>query len=429
MQKYLTLLLLSFIISYSVQAQTSQLISCGPGYNKQSYVRLSDGIEKRVNNDVWDLAFTAFGFQDAGVFINESSGSSMGQNLPQTELYYANTSNFNAEINLSEITGTKYLNTELSWNYGAFNETRDTLRPFDYGWGSYNPMSQSVVGAKVYVLRLRNGEFKKIKIESLIGTTYTFRYANLDGSNEVVKTLNKVVDNKGQKLMFFSFATNAAVDILPAGGFDLMYGRYIALATEPNGTIQQLYNVTGILTGPGVQTAEADGVDPGSVTYAAYVNDFSSQTDIIGFDWKTLVGTSWSLDDNKVFFVKAVDNKVWKLHIFDFEGSPTGNAAFEKTDLGIFSSSEDVQNIEAGIFPNPVQDQLYVGLDARELTGNNVMIQVTDVNGQLIMIQPIDRFSGFKMYDINTSMWTKGIYLVRLTSGGLNILTKKVVKI
>ncbi len=428
MQKYFTLLLLT-ITSSILFAQTPQLISCGAGYNKQSYVRLSDGTEKQVNNDAWDLAFTAFGFQDAGIFINESSGSTMGQNLPQTELYYANTSNFGVEINLSEITATKYINSEVSWNYGAFNETRDTLSPFDYGWGSYNPMAQSVVGDKVYVLKLRNGEFKKIKIESLIGTTYTFKYANLDGSNEVVKTLNKVVDNKGQKLIFFSFTTNETVDVLPAGGYDFMYGRYISIATDPNGTIQQLYNVTGVLTGPGVQVAEADGVDPATVTYAAYVNDFSGRTDIIGFDWKTLVGTSWSLDDDKVFFVKTADSKVWKLHFFDFEGSPTGNAVFEKTDLGIFSSSNDVQNIEAGIFPNPVQDQLFIGLDAKELTGNNLVLQVTDVNGQVIMNQSLDRFSGFKMYDVNTSMWTKGMYLVRLTSGGLNVVTKKVVKL
>lgn len=428
MYKNITLLLLLLITSLGY-SQTSQLISCGPGYNKQSFIRLSDGTEKQVNNGAWDLAFTAFGFQDAGIFINESSGSSMGQNLPQTELYYANTSNFGAVINLSEITGTKYLNSELSWNYGAFNETRDTLSPFDYGWGSYNPMSQSVIGGKVYVLKLRNGDYKKIKIESLVGTTYTFRYANLDGSNELVKTLNKVVDNKGQKLIFFSFASNATVDVLPAGGYDFMYGRYISIATDPNGTIQQLYNVTGVLTGPGVQVAEADGVDPETVTYAAYINDFSNQTDVIGFDWKTLVGTSWSLDEDKVFFVKTVDNKVWKLHFFDFEGSPTGNAAFEKTDLGIFSSSEDFQSFEAGIFPNPVQDQLFIGLETKELKEKNLMLHVTDVNGQVILNQALDSSTGFKMYDVNTSMWTKGLYLVRVTSGGLNVVTKKVIKL
>ncbi|HMR86874.1 MAG TPA: HmuY family protein [Saprospiraceae bacterium] len=428
MQKYFTLILLTVSSSF-LFAQTPQLISCGAGYNKQSYVRLSDDTEKQVNNDAWDLAFTAFGFQDAGIFINESAGSTMGQNLPQTELHYANTSDFGAEINLTAITDTNYLNSELSWNYGAFNETRITTSPFDYGWGSYNPMTQSVVGNKVFVLKLRNGIYKKIKIESLVGTIYTIRYSNLDGSSEIVKTLNKVVDNKGQKLIFFSFTTNETVDVLPAGGYDFMYGRYISIATDPNGTIQQLYNVTGVLTGPGIQVAEADGVDPATVTYAAYINDFSSKMDVIGFDWKTLVGTSWALDEDKVFFVKTIDNKVWKLHFFDFEGSPTGNAVFEKTDLGIFSSSDDVQNIEAGIFPNPVQDQLFIGLDAKELTGDNLMLQVTDINGQLILNQKLDKFSGFKMYDVNTSVWTKGMYLVRLTSDGLNVVSKKVVKI
>jgi len=96
----IALLIFSSFLSYS---QNFQEISTGPGYNKQSFVRLSDGTEKQVSNDSWDIAFTAYGFQDAGIFINESSGSSMGQNLPQTELYYANTDNFEAPIDIEAI--------------------------------------------------------------------------------------------------------------------------------------------------------------------------------------------------------------------------------------------------------------------------------------------------------------------------------------
>ena len=53
------------------QSQDYQVISCGAGYNKQSYIKLFEGSQKQVANDAWDLAFTAFGYQDAGIFINE----------------------------------------------------------------------------------------------------------------------------------------------------------------------------------------------------------------------------------------------------------------------------------------------------------------------------------------------------------------------
>lgn len=428
MQKFFTFVLCFFTVFFS-KAQSFQEISTGAGYNKQSFIKLNDGSQKQVNNDAWDLAFTAFGFQDAGIFINESSGSSMGQNLPLTELYYALTDDFSAAIDLETIKDYKYLNSEASWNFGAFNEVRDTLNPFDFGWGDYQPASNRVIGNKVYVLKLRNGEYRKIKIESLTGTTYTFRYAKLDGSGEVTKTLNKLTDNKGQKLIFFSFTTNETVDVLPSGGFDLMYCRYISIAKDPNGTIVQQYNVTGVLTGPGILTAEADGVDPKTVTYVDYTDKLSTQSDIIGYDWKTLTGISWVLDQDKVFFVKTTDNHMWRLHFIDFEGSSTGTAVMEKTDLGLFSSSTDLVGVQTGIFPNPVDDQLILSLDITEDSGSDINIDITNVNGQMMTSRVVKNQQGLKVFEINTTDWNKGIYLVRISNGSKQMVTKKIVRI
>lgn len=428
MQKFFTFVLCFFTVFFS-KAQSFQVISTGAGYNKQSFIKLNDGSQKQVNNDAWDLAFTAFGFQDAGIFINESSGSSMGQNLPLTELYYALTDDFNATIDLEAIKDYKYLNSEASWNFGAFNEVRDTLNPFDFGWGDYQPASNRVIGNKVYVLKLRNGEYRKIKIESLTGTTYTFKYAKLDGSGEVTKTLNKLTDNKGQKLIFFSFTTNETVDVLPSGGFDLMYCRYISIAKDPNGTIVQQYNVTGVLTGPGILTAEADGVNPKTVTYVDYTDKLSTQTDIIGYDWKTLTGISWLIDQDRVFFVKTTDNHMWRLHFIDFEGSSSGTAVMEKTDLGLFSSSTDLVGVQTGIFPNPVDDQLILSLDITEDSGSDINIDITNVNGRMMTSRVVKNQQGLKVFEINTTDWNKGIYLVRISNGSKQMVTKKIVRI
>ncbi len=428
MQKFFTFVLCFFTVFFS-KAQSFQEISTGAGYNKQSFIKLNDGSQKQVNNDAWDLAFTAFGFQDAGIFINESSGSSMGQNLPLTELYYALTDDFGAAIDLEAIKDYKYLNSEASWNFGAFNEVRDTLNPFDFGWGVYQPATNRVIGNKVYVLKLRNGEYRKIKIESLTGTTYTFKYAKLDGSGEVTKTLNKLTDNKGQKLIFFSFTTNETVDVLPSGGFDLMYCRYISIAKDPNGTIVQQYNVTGVLTGPGILTAEADGVDPITVTYTDYTDKLSTQTDIIGYDWKTLTGISWVIDQDKVFFVKTTDNHMWRLHFIDFEGSSSGTAAMEKTDLGLFSSSTDLVGVQTGIFPNPVDDQLILSLDITEDSGSDINIDITNVNGQVMVNRVVKNQQGLKVFEISTTDWNKGTYFVRISNGSKQFVSKKIVRL
>lgn len=427
MQKYFILISFTFLLS-SLSAQVFQEISCGSGYNKQSYIKLSEGIQKQVNNDAWDLAFTAYGFQDAGIFINESSGSSMGQNLPQTELYDAKTTDFNASISVDAIKDNKYLNSEESWNFGAFNETRNTASPFDFGWGKYNPAGQRVEGDKVFVLRLRNGDFKKIKIESLIGTTYTFRYANLDGSNEIVKTINKMADSKGQKIIYFSFTSNETVDVLPTGGFDMMYGRYTSLAKDPNGTIEQQYNVTGILTGPGVQVAAAKGINPVTVSLQDYSDKFSTRTDVVGHDWKSLVGTSWSIANDRAYFVKTADKRVWKIVFRDFEGSATGNALFEKTDLGI-SSNYDITGTETGISPNPVNDELIISFDSKDATSKQLNIEIIDQSGKVILRDTTGSFNEFNVTTINTSNLNSGIYFVRLSNSQNQSTTKKVIKI
>ena len=410
----------------TVTSQSFQQISTGTGYNKQSYIKLIDGSQKQISNDAWDLAFTAFGFQDAGIFINESSGSTQGQNLPLTELYYAKTDDFNASVKLDSIQDQKFLNSEESWNYGALNELRNRTNPFDYGWGLYNPSNNSVKGNKVFVIKLRNGEYRKLIIESLIGTTYNLKYAKLDGTGEVTKSLNKVTDNKGQKLMYFSFSTNNTVDVLPVGGFDIMYGRYISLAQDPNGTIVQQYNVTGVLTGPGILTVKATGVNPATVSYNDYKDNMSTVTDIIGFDWKTLSGTSWVIDDKRVFFVKTADNKVWKLRFIDFEGSATGNAVFEKTELGTSSVSE-LAGVNTGIFPNPVENELVVSLEV-ETGAGQLNVNVTDITGKSMVTQYVNGQNRFNALSFDTSEWNKGIYLVRISNTAGHSLVKKVVK-
>lgn len=427
--KYLSLIILMTVSLSLTRAQSIQEISTGAGYRKQSYVNLSAGTQKQVDNTSWDIAFTVYGQQDAGVYLNESAGSSMGQPLPQAFLYDAQTNTFSDQPDPATLTDYRLLNTEKTWAYGAFNETRDPGDIFDYGWGKYNFQTNQVTGSRVYVIKLRNGQFRKIKIESLTGTTWTFRYANLDGSNEVVKTINKA-DHAGKTLAYFSLETGNMVDVEPAtGGFDLLYERYTTKLWDPGTQTWIDYDVAGILHGLNSQVAELDNVDPLTVTYAEAADSFKTDLDVIGHDWKYFSGTAWNIDDNKVFFLKNPDNRVWKLHFIDFEGSSTGTAILEKTNLGVVSSVTNPAAIGVQVltYPNPVVSELLVSLDMPAELAANARLQVVDAAGRLVTQQQALR-EGFQVQQIAAGAWTPGLYVVQLAVPGNTVTLGKVVK-
>ncbi len=407
---------LAVCLAAAISAQTNQKISTGAGYQKQSFVNLSAGTEKQVANTAWDIAFTVFGQQDAGVFANESSGSSMGNPLPLVEIYDALTDNFNDQPDPASLLDYELFNKEKTWAYGAFNERRDTNNSLDYGWGEYNPQTGQVIGNWVYVLKLRSGQYRKIKIESLIGGIYTVKYANLDGSNVVVKTINKA-DHAGKTLAYLNLETNSVVDVEPAsGGFDLLYCRYITELWDPGTMDYILYYVTGVLTGPGGKVAEADGVDPVTVAYTDYQDSLRTELDVIGHDWKYFSGTAWSLDADRVFFLKTANSRVWKLHFIGFEGSITGTAVLEKTDLGIISAVQSPAALGLGctIYPSPAQEQLSVLLDIPVALAQNAKLQVMDLQGRIVLDQSVVLKEGFQVLQLPAASWASGMYVLKL---------------
>ncbi len=419
----------AFLLSAALSAQTIQEIATGAGYQKQSFIHLSTGTEKQVNNTAWDIAFTVFGQQDAGIFVNESSGTSMGQALPATELYYALTDNFDDPIDPASLIDFQLFNTEKSWNYGAFNEVRDSTNAFDFGWGQYNFQTNQVIGNAVYIVKLRNGQYRKLKIESLIGTTYTFKYAHVDGTGLQTKTINKA-DHADKTLAYFSFETDNTVDVEPANGFDLLYNRYTTWLYDPGSMELIPYNVTGILHGLGAQVAEVDGINPGTVDYPPYQDSLRPELDVIGHDWKYFSGTSWTVDEDRLFFLKTAESRVWRLQFIDFEGSSTGKSVFIKTDLGIISAVQApaTLGLKVATYPNPVQDRLTIALDVPTTLAKNAQLEIMDVQGRLVLRQSVVLREGFQMLEVSAAHWSSGMFSLRLILPDQTVFLGKLLK-
>lgn len=398
----------------AVQAQETQSISTGQGYNQQCYVNLADGTGHQKANTSWDIAFSVAP-EDAGIFINESVGSAQGALAIQA--YFTVSDDFNAVPEPAFFEGYPLYNREVSWSYGALNEYHEPGNPNDFGWGVYDPGTQEIQGVYVYAIQLRDGSYLKLQIQSLINGVYTFRYANFDGSGEVTKTISKS-DHAGKMLAYFSFQTGTTVDIEPANGFDLIFCRYYDLLHQGGDSVQ--YLVTGILSADGVEVAEARQVNPDSVQYQDFIDSLSTIPDIIGQDWKffDLNAFAWILEENLVYFVKTRDDRVWKIQFIEFQGSGSGTAVFEKTDLGIISGVHDPLSpvTEFLIYPNPASSEVNVLYQLRNVGVSNLNFQLLDASGNLIHTYSTRAGDGLNVFTMDQDDLSSGVYFIRLTN-------------
>ena len=413
MQKLNYTLLIFLVLPLIVNGQFVE-ISYESGYSEQAYYRLSDDATTNVANTFWDIAFTNMGLQDAGVLINEATASS-GVEL---ELYQAPSNDFSATITSTDLTDRLY-NSEDSWeNGGAFNSIRVEGDPFDYGWGSYNPTGHIVEGTAVYVIKLRDGSYKKLEIQSLASGVYSFRYADLDGSNEASYTIDKAA-YPNDNLIQFSFDTGTIVNDIPATTeWDLLFTRYVTPLDDGTGNFID-YAVSGVLSGVGVEVAQANGVDPANVEFSSYEEVLTTALDEIGYDWKSFdLGTfQWSLPSDRAYFVKTANGAIWKIVFIDFEGSSTGNAVFEKTQIGLVNSNEEIYPgvTDFAVFPNPVIDHSVVTFTTSQK--ENVSLNLYNAAGQLVWQSAQQAATGFNVVQLPAFELPQGLYWLQLNIG------------
>ena len=406
MNKSFTLTLLFLSSFFFVKAQSDVEVSVGASYVNQAFYTLSDDNVNSLENESWDLAFTV-DVDGAAIHYNESAKISFGDPVPELRLYLAPTNDFSDVIDSGMLTDSLY-NGEASWEDGAFNSVKDDNDPSDFGWGIFNLDSQVVEGTRVYALKLRDDTWRKIKIESLDNGVYTMKYANLDGSNETVVTIDKA--NFGDSpLALFSFDSGAAV-ASPAN-WDLLFARYYS-ALEVGGETTQ-YLVTGVLSGPGIEIAQANNIDPISVEYEPYLDSMETRLDVIGQDWKyfDLSEFMWVIDLQRAYFLKQADDHLWKLAFIDFGGSGTGTSTFVKEDLGILNSVENPASnfIDFGVFPNPVKDELTISFSLKEQR-SDLQIRLFNSLGQVIWLKTADVDSGLNVLNFQAPAVPSGVY-------------------
>lgn len=319
---YLIFALVIILGTNSCEKKSSSIItqsvtlSAGAGYANDIFYRLSDGLTTTVPRSNWDIAFSVSP-REAAILTNGASGVTLkAYPLPSG---WAWTDDIDTA---GYSTWPALFNSDTTWTEGAFN--MNALGHPNYGWGVYDMVSHNLTGVALYLIKTVDGSFKKIWINSKLSVDqqYSFKYADIDGSNEEDITLPLAGKNKN--FVYYSIDTNEEIDREPdTDMWDLVFTKYIDKSIN--------YPVTGILQNIGVTAQESTDIDPKSemMPSSGFLTDIST----IGSDWKIIDMSTYqySIDETRVFFVKDLNDNVFRIKFTSFEGTSSGNFSFDIT--------------------------------------------------------------------------------------------------
>ena len=251
---------------------------------------------------------------------------------------------------------------------------------------------------------------------------YEFKYANIDGTNEVVTSVSKSTYTS-KNFGYYSITNNNELDREPnSSSWHILFTKYV---TEIYPGMN--YGVTGVLTNKNIEVAKAENVDLTNVSHSGY--SFSSQINTIGYDWKSYNMNTFSYDitDSLCFFVKDDQGSIWKLQLTGFEGNSTGNIHFNVEN--ILSASDNItdKNIFT-IYPNPTTSkEIKIIYDINHSTSSLNKVKFFDINGKLVKSLKLAN-NGFIERNVNLYDLKSGVYFVSLITDEKSFQQKLIIQ-
>ncbi len=406
-------LITAFFLAGAINAQTVDTVSVGAGYANENYYSLSDGGESSIARDDWDIAFGADGLGGSSSTIHINGG--MGAEL----FIYSTDVNDWASVDTTGFAwGTSLLNSDVEWGNGAFSNHALT-DAYDLGWGAYNMITHVVEANRIFIIKIADGSYKKIKINSLSGGVYSFTYANVDGSNEIDETLTKA-DFSGKNFGYYSIQNGQEVDREPLSStWDLLFAKYVVeVAPGMN------YGVSGVLTNAGVKVVQKNQVDLNTVSHIG--ETFESNIGMIGYDWKSFNMTTYlyDIEDSLVYFVEDPSGDIYSLIFTGFGGSANGDYIFTKELVGSSVSVEEVESNQVlALYPNPASEQITLSYAT---SNSELSIALFDITGKQVYNQQLNVVPGLNQEIISVSHLPAGIYQLSLITNQ-SITTQKLI--
>jgi len=294
----------------------------GSDYGNRVYYDLGGNLTvKTITNSDYDIAFecAADGWH---VLLNSSRF-----------MYAGNSGNKNFE-EVSSPSG-----IEMSFD----NSNGDLDSTAIGNWADFN-VNPPLFYNEVYVIDLGLDQmglplgYKKTVFEELADDIYTIRFANMDGSDDFRASIPKFND---RNFMGWSLeAPGVVVDFEPpTQDWDILFGQYTTMLIAEGEPYP--YLVRGVLLNTAGTEAYPYAGDKAflDVEIEDVVDEqFTTQQDIIGHDWKyyNLEEGVYTVNTEQVYFLKAMDGSIYKLHFLSYYNSngETGYPKFEFKKIG-----------------------------------------------------------------------------------------------
>jgi len=386
-----------FILSLGLQAQlVADQVTLNAGYSQQVWYSMANGEVGAADNTNWDIAFLTEG-QNSSILINDNISTAI-------YLYSEDIADY-ANVDTTGFVGEGLNNDEVDWTQGVMQQL-STPNAFDYGWGVYNPSSNLLEGSKVFLVEFASGEMKKLIIEELNFGTYNFKYADVDGTNEVEASID-VTAYSSKNFVYYSMQNQEVLDREPVSAdWDITFTRFDALVAP-----EQLYTVTGVNQNIGVEVAQASETPLDMAVYTDF--DFEADKNIIGDDWKYFDMTllQFIIVEDLSFFVKDQSGDVYHMAFTSFGGQMTGDIEFGTAFVAATSITEE-QSISFGMYPNPASSEVSLVLPASSTSADLVIRNLT---GSLVARHTLLPNS---IQTLNISDLASGSYILELRMDG-----------
>ena len=390
-----TLLFTSLFVGLSSFSQTPDSVVLGPGYANESYYNINTGEVLNVSNSGWDLTFDLSAYGGA-IRLNRK--------YDQVYLYPGTTADWATLDTAGYQSWNSYIDGYNSWSEGALNACANPGIDTDMGWGEYNTITHITTGSRLFVIKLQDNSFRKLHIQSLSAGVYSFRYANIDGTNEVSETITKA-DYSGKNFIHYSILNQQIIEREPlSSDWQLVFTNYV-LELAPG----YFSGVTGVLANTTFKTnqvAEVNNLPSPDATPDDAI--FSDTVSTIGYDWKWFnSGTfTYEIVDSLAYFVQDEAGNIWKLIFTGFGGSSTGKILFTKQQI-TFAKIENQSTPNLFIYPNPASEFIFIN-EAEEL----VSIHLYSNDGRLIEI--IQVTPNTSMFTIPVAQFEAGKYIIEM---------------
>ena len=411
---------LSIMFSANAQTQVEGQVTMGAGYANNVFYNLADQDDTTIASNTWDIAFYRVSSLDKGIRINDGGKLSVFEASN-------NIADWSTISVTNEANWTQLYNSDAAWNEGAFDRGSAA-----FGWGNYNSTTHAVTGTVIFVVKKPGAtgspaQYTKVKIDQYAGGTYTFTYAKWDGTAwgaDVTKTVANT-SNTGKTFNYFSFTTEDLVDFEPvATEWDFLFTQYTTdypNPGQPGTTIP--YVVTGVLQSPNVKIAK-------TTDATANVEDLSANISVVGYDWKTFTGGSYTINTNTNYFVKRNNSDVvYKVNFTQFAGSSTGIVKFNIDNTATLSVEEVASGVSFDVYPNPSTDKIInVVYDIQTANSAQNTIAIYSLSGAVVYKAQANTQNGFYSQTLDLSHLSSGMYMLEFKSGDKSEMKKIILK-